>query len=63
MLTQTTWGRRVYALGDNPEATRLMGVPVRRQLLMVYVVAGVDLRHRGAAADRPHRTWATRTRA
>jgi fructose transport system permease protein len=41
ILTQTTWGRRVYALGDNPEATRLMGVPVRRQLLMVYVVAGL----------------------
>ena len=41
MLTQTTWGRRVYALGDNPEATRLMGVPVRKQLLMVYVVAGL----------------------
>src|SRR4051812_28207164 len=41
VLTQTTWGRRVYALGDNPEATRLMGVPVRKQLLMVYVVAGV----------------------
>src|SRR3954469_14862992 len=40
VLTQTTWGRRVYALGDNPEATRLMGVPVRKQLLMVYVVAG-----------------------
>src|SRR5215217_3297793 len=41
ILTQTTWGRRVYALGDNPEATRLMGIPVRKQLLMVYVVAGV----------------------
>jgi fructose transport system permease protein len=41
VLTQTTWGRRVYALGGNPEATRLMGVPVRKQLLMVYVVAGV----------------------
>ena len=41
VLTQTTWGRRVYALGDNPEATRLMGVPVRKQLLMVYVVAGI----------------------
>jgi fructose transport system permease protein len=41
LLTQTTWGRRIYALGDNPEATRLMGVPVRKQLLMVYVVAGI----------------------
>jgi fructose transport system permease protein len=40
VLTQTTWGRRIYALGDNPEATRLMGIPVRKQLLMVYVVAG-----------------------
>jgi fructose transport system permease protein len=41
VLTQTTWGRRVYAIGDNPEATRLMGINVRKQLLMVYVVAGV----------------------
>jgi fructose transport system permease protein len=31
----------VYALGNNAEATRLMGISVRRQLLMVYVVAGV----------------------
>jgi fructose transport system permease protein len=41
VLTQTTWGRRIYALGDNPEATRLMGIPVRKQLLMIYVVAGI----------------------
>jgi fructose transport system permease protein len=41
VLTQTTWGRRVYALGDNPEATRLMGIPVKKQLLLIYVVAGV----------------------
>ena len=27
VLTQTTWGRHVYALGDNPEATRLTGIP------------------------------------
>jgi fructose transport system permease protein len=40
VLTQTTWGRRVYALGDNPEATRLMGIPVKKQMLMIYVVAG-----------------------
>jgi fructose transport system permease protein len=41
VLSQTTWGRRVYAIGDNPEATRLMGINVRRQLLVIYVVAGV----------------------
>jgi len=41
ILTQTAWGRRVYALGDNPEATRLMGIPVRKQLTIVYVAAGL----------------------
>ena len=41
VLNQTSWGRRVYAIGDNPEATRLMGIPVKKQLLMIYMVAGV----------------------
>jgi fructose transport system permease protein len=41
VLSQTTWGRRVFAIGDNPEATRLMGINVRWQLLTIYVVAGV----------------------
>jgi fructose transport system permease protein len=40
VLAHTAWGRRVFALGDNAEATRLMGINVRRQLIMVYVVAG-----------------------
>jgi fructose transport system permease protein len=40
VLSQTAWGRRVYAIGDNPEAARLMGVPVKRMLLCVYMVAG-----------------------
>ncbi|MDX6399193.1 MAG: fructose transport system permease protein, partial [Gaiellaceae bacterium] len=41
VLTQTAWGRRVYAIGDNAEATRLMGIPIKKQLLAIYVVAGV----------------------
>jgi fructose transport system permease protein len=41
VLSQTTWGRRVYAIGDNPEATRLMGINVRWQLLCIYAVAGI----------------------
>jgi fructose transport system permease protein len=40
-LTQTAWGRRVYAVGDNLEAARLMGVKVNRVLLSVYVLAGL----------------------
>jgi fructose transport system permease protein len=41
VLNQTSWGRRIYAIGDNPEATRLMGIPVKKQLLVIYMVAGV----------------------
>jgi fructose transport system permease protein len=41
VLTQTTWGRHVYAVGDNLEAARLMGIKTRRVLLSVYVVAGL----------------------
>ena len=55
VLSQTTWGRRIFAIGDNPEATRLMGINVKRQLVMIYLVADPDLRHRGTAADLAHR--------
>jgi fructose transport system permease protein len=40
-LTQTSWGRHVYAVGDNLEAARLMGIKVNRVLLSVYVLAGL----------------------
>src|SRR5262249_33041648 len=41
MLTQTGWGRHVYAVGDNPEAARLTGISVSRVLLSVYVGTGL----------------------
>ncbi|MBK6886632.1 MAG: ABC transporter permease [Tetrasphaera sp.] len=40
VLSQTAWGRYVYAVGDDPESARLSGVPSRRVLLQVYTVAG-----------------------
>ncbi|MCO6005170.1 ABC transporter permease [Actinoallomurus purpureus] len=40
VLRQTSAGRHVYAVGDNPEAARLTGIPTRRLLLTVYTVAG-----------------------
>lgn len=40
MLTQTAWGRHVYAIGNNREAARLVGINVRRTVLSVYVLAG-----------------------
>ncbi len=33
-------GREFYALGSSPEAARLAGIPVRRRVLQVYLLAG-----------------------
>jgi ribose/xylose/arabinose/galactoside ABC-type transport system permease subunit len=40
VLTRTTFGRYVYAIGGNEEATRLSGVSVGFHKTMVYVLAG-----------------------
>ena len=40
-LTQTSWGRHVYAVGDDAEAARLAGIRVTRVLFSVYLAAGV----------------------
>ena len=40
-LRQTAAGRHIYAVGNNPEATRLTGISTERVLLGVYVLAGV----------------------
>jgi ribose transport system permease protein len=41
LLTRTVWGRRVYAIGSNKEASRSSGIPVRATLWSVYILAGV----------------------
>jgi ribose transport system permease protein len=41
VLTRTTFGRYVYAIGGNEEATRLSGVAVRRHKTMIYAVSGL----------------------
>jgi fructose transport system permease protein len=40
VLRETAWGRHVYAVGDNPEATRLAGISTKRLLISVYGIAG-----------------------
>jgi ribose transport system permease protein len=40
LMTRTTLGRYIYAVGGNREAARLAGVPVRRVLLLVYALCG-----------------------
>jgi ribose transport system permease protein len=41
LLTLTTFGRRVYAVGNNPRAAFLAGVGVRRVTVALYVLSGV----------------------
>ena len=41
ILSQTSWGRHVYAVGNDVEAARLVGIRVDRVLLSVYTVAGL----------------------
>jgi ribose transport system permease protein len=41
-LTRTRFGRYVYASGGNPEAARLIGVPVDRVVMALYVVSAVS---------------------
>lgn len=36
----TNYGQQIYALGANPVAARLSGVPVNRRLILVFVVSG-----------------------
>jgi ribose transport system permease protein len=39
LLTRTTAGQIIYAMGDNFQAARLAGLPVRTTLIVVYVCA------------------------
>ncbi len=41
VVRRTTFGRQLLAVGGNPRASRLAGLPVRRTLLVVYVASGV----------------------
>ena len=40
LMAHTALGRYIYAVGGNPEAARLSGVPVKRILLFTYVICG-----------------------
>ncbi len=37
----TNLGQEIYAVGANPEAARLSGIPVRRRQLLVYMLSGL----------------------
>jgi ribose transport system permease protein len=41
VLNRTTFGRRTIAIGGNAEASRLAGIDVARQTLVLYVISGL----------------------
>ncbi len=41
VLLRTIFGRSVYAVGNNVVATYLSGIPIRRTLILAFVVSGV----------------------
>jgi len=41
LLRETSPGRHIYAIGNSPEAARLMGIPAQRLLLSVYTIAAL----------------------
>jgi ribose transport system permease protein len=42
VLRQTTFGRAIYAVGGNAQASRLAGMPVRRVQMTVYILSGLS---------------------
>jgi galactofuranose transport system permease protein len=41
LVSRTTFGRHLVAVGDNRRASQLSGLPVRRVLITVYVISGI----------------------
>jgi rhamnose transport system permease protein len=40
VLMYLPWGRRLYAIGSNPEAAHLSGLPVQRTVLTTFIICG-----------------------
>ena len=42
LLNTTTYGRRLYAVGGNPNAAGFVGIKSRRQIIVAYVICSVS---------------------
>ena len=40
VLHMTTWGRRIYAIGNNPTAARFSGINVERYRMLLFMLTG-----------------------
>jgi ribose/xylose/arabinose/galactoside ABC-type transport system permease subunit len=41
LLSRTVLGRQIYAVGNNAKAAEVSGVPVRRVIILVFMIAGL----------------------
>jgi ribose/xylose/arabinose/galactoside ABC-type transport system permease subunit len=41
VLSQTTFGRAIYAIGGNKETARLSGIKVKKTTMLVYMLSGI----------------------
>jgi ribose transport system permease protein len=41
LMTRTKFGRFIYAAGGNAEASRLIGIPVERTVIILYVISAL----------------------
>lgn len=41
ILKFTTFGRKLYAIGGNPESARLSGIPVEKYITATFIISGV----------------------
>jgi ribose transport system permease protein len=48
VLSRTAYGQWIYAIGGNPQASRLVGIRVKSVIASTYVLSGICM---GAAAD------------
>ena len=39
-VTYLPWGRRLYAIGSNPDAAEMAGLPVKRSVISAYIICG-----------------------
>lgn len=40
VLSFTTWGRRLYAIGSNPDAAKVAGIPAQRTVMTAFILCG-----------------------
>jgi Ribose/xylose/arabinose/galactoside ABC-type transport systems, permease components len=41
LLKHTTFGRKIYAIGSNPDASRVSGIQIERILIIAYILSAV----------------------